>query len=943
MENGDMMITGGANSDKTTIYSYRNNQWTSGPTMQITRGYHSMTMLSDGRIFTIGGSWHGGIGGKDGEMFNPETNSWELMPGVSVDPLLTNDSGGVYRSDNHMWMFQSPVDNMIFHAGPSRQMNFIDASGGGSIIPSAVREGTDRMNGNALILDIGIVFVTGGAPNYDVGDGTKNAFEIDINDPNDVKVTQVGSMKNQRVLSNSVVLPGGEVLVVGGQTTTLLFSDDNAVMKAEIYNPNTKQFTELPEEMRVPRTYHSTAILMNDGRVMVAGGGLCGGCAATHNDFEILVPPYLFSPNGNLATRPRIISSPATTTAGATLSVRMSDPADYTFELIRTSAVTHAVNNDQRRIPLTVTSKSGSLSEVKIPNNPNVALLGTYYLFAISTGGVPSVAESLQINYVPVVPTEAPVAATQAPVVAPTAAPTFAPTVAPTTLAPISLAPTDAPVVAPTAVPTVAPTTFAPTTLAPSVAPTLAPVAASLATGKWIETDTNAPIDARHEACMVFVGNWAILVGGRGSKGTSLYNSVSRRWARGAQPPVEFHHMQCVAAQNKLWIVAAWTGFYPEETNAEYTYVYDPLSDKWSTRSALPLERRRGSAAVVVSDDEKRIYVSHGSSGGHETGDHSESLPYLDEYVIETDSWKAISSNAPNPRDHTGGAMVGGRLCVAGGRVGGVIGWPDVGPTDCWDFQNQRWDVEASIPQVRASSAYGTSCDGQLLVAGGEGNGQTWANFEAFDGKTWTSLEDINIPRHGTGLAVDCLCNQIHMASGAASPGSHEELTSLETFFLAGEETVCTEQAPISPNTPFPTRAPVQAPTPSPVTWAPALATNGLSPLKLIDVPTNEVIVDLYDGIVVDVKALGYPSGQINIEAVFGDDVQSVHFAETDRTETGLPYSFCGNNNGDFNFCTELPIEDGANTYTVTATPFTEKYGGGDALPEVKATYTVLF
>lgn len=150
------------------------------------------------------------------------------------------------------------------------------------------------------------MLVVGGALNYDSGAGSKEAYEIDINGEEAV-VTRVGDMECPRTLSNAALLPSGEAVIIGGQTQTLILSDQFAVMAAEIYNPVTKQFTTL-SSMKVPRTYHASAIVMKDGRVMVAGGGLCGGCDATHRDFEIFVPPYFFDSKGELATRPLIES-----------------------------------------------------------------------------------------------------------------------------------------------------------------------------------------------------------------------------------------------------------------------------------------------------------------------------------------------------------------------------------------------------------------------------------------------------------------------------------------------------------------------------------------------------------------------------------------------------------------------------------------------------------
>lgn len=306
--------------------------------------------------------------------------------------------------------------------------------------------------------------------------------------------------------------------------------------------------------------------------------------------------------------------------------------------------------------------------------------------------------------------------------------------------------------------------------------------------GKWVEIDANANIEARHENCFVMVGRKAYLVGGRGFKRMDIYNPVTRTWSEGPEPPIQMHHMQCVAAQNKLWVVAAWTKWYPTEENAEHVYVYDPASGKWSTKKAMPAERRRGGAGVVVSKDESKIYVSHGNSGGHETEDNfATSLGYLDEYDIATDSWTALSSNAPNPRDHTGAALIDGRICVAGGRNGGELNWPEVAPTDCYDLATGQWSVEAPIPQVRAGSSYGTTCDGHLMVAGGEGAGKAWDQVDVFDGSEWRTVAKLVKGRHGTGLATDCVCNQIHIASGALAQGGGPESQSVETFFPSGD------------------------------------------------------------------------------------------------------------------------------------------------------------
>jgi galactose oxidase len=150
--------------------------------------------------------------------------------------------------------------------------------------------------------------------------------------------------------------------------------------------------------MTTPRGYHSVALLMLDGRVFVGGGGLCGTCAVNHPDAEILTPPYLLNANGTLAPRPAILSAPANAKLGAAITVK-TDSTVASFALVRMSAATHGVNNDQRRIPLSIGGGSPSAGyTLRIPSDPGVALPGNYMLFAMNSTGRPSYAKVVNIR-----------------------------------------------------------------------------------------------------------------------------------------------------------------------------------------------------------------------------------------------------------------------------------------------------------------------------------------------------------------------------------------------------------------------------------------------------------------------------------------------------------------------------------------------------------------
>ncbi len=59
------------------------------------------------QVFVIGGSYSGGTGDKTGEVYSSADNTWKLLPGADVAPILTNDLQGIYRADNHAWLWVS--------------------------------------------------------------------------------------------------------------------------------------------------------------------------------------------------------------------------------------------------------------------------------------------------------------------------------------------------------------------------------------------------------------------------------------------------------------------------------------------------------------------------------------------------------------------------------------------------------------------------------------------------------------------------------------------------------------------------------------------------------------------------------------------------------------------------------------------------------------------
>lgn len=393
LPDGRILVNGGKDSAKTTVYDPVANAWSTGATMTIPRGYNANTILADGSVFTLGGSWSGGRGNKHGERWTA-AGGWARLTGVPVDAALGNDPDFAFRADNHMWLFPAP-NGKVLHAGPAANMNWIDTQGSGSITPAGTR-GDDAysQSGNAVMYDIGKILKVGGAPAYEGQNANNRAYVIDVNAG--VSVRKVAPMAYSRIFSNGVVLPNGQVLVIGGHSFGRPWSDDNSALVPELWDPATETFVPLPP-IGVPRNYHSIALLLPDARVLTAGSGLCGSCSTNHANAQILTPHYLLNDDGTAATRPVISTAPASATQGTNIAVT-TNAAVAQFSLVRVGSTTHTVNNDQRRIPLQFTTTGSNAYSLALPSNPGVLLPGYYMLFAMNAAGTPSVSKMIRIG-----------------------------------------------------------------------------------------------------------------------------------------------------------------------------------------------------------------------------------------------------------------------------------------------------------------------------------------------------------------------------------------------------------------------------------------------------------------------------------------------------------------------------------------------------------------
>jgi PKD repeat protein len=200
-----------------------------------------------------------------------------------------------------------------------------------------------------------------------------------------------GSMAHSRRNLNATVLPTGEVFVTGGSSHPTYNDVTQAILASEMWNPASGVWTTMASNA-VRRTYHSTTLLLPDGRVLHTGSGE-GADMPEERNAELYSPPYL-----SRGPRPTITDAPTLVGWGTTFDVQTPDAGDIAkISLIRLGSVTHAFDMNGRLLWLPFTRGSGSLT-ITAPANGAHAPPGHYMLFLVNQDGVPSVARIVKVS-----------------------------------------------------------------------------------------------------------------------------------------------------------------------------------------------------------------------------------------------------------------------------------------------------------------------------------------------------------------------------------------------------------------------------------------------------------------------------------------------------------------------------------------------------------------
>lgn len=390
LSDGTVLVAGG-NRDQalhglrtTFLFDWRTETWRRGPDMAAERWYPSVMALPNQEALILGG------GPATPEVY--QTNKWMR--------LLT----GIFAPPNRLYpLLTVRPDGNVDLVGPGPQILTLKTSGAGQQLHATPRDVINRDYASYATYKPGVTLVSGGGIIDEGGQShvpTKTAKIVTSTGTGAPTVTDAASMAFARRQHNLTILADGNVLATGGESSAAKNSGvdlTHAVYSAELYNTSTNSWTTLSDAARV-RQYHSTALLLPDGRVMNGGGGICAECQNVgylEKNIQYFSPPYLYR-NGQPAARPAISAPPSSSGYNASFSVTTGSSIQK-VGLVKLGAPTHGDDQGQRYIPLTY-QHVGTKLTIKTPANVNLAPPGYYMLFVTNSVGTPSVAKFVKLT-----------------------------------------------------------------------------------------------------------------------------------------------------------------------------------------------------------------------------------------------------------------------------------------------------------------------------------------------------------------------------------------------------------------------------------------------------------------------------------------------------------------------------------------------------------------
>ncbi len=400
---GNLAYTGGTPNFRglNKVYTFNpfNETWTEQPDMPHGRWYPSQKLLPDGRVLIMGGYDESGstpsVQNADVEVFTPSPD----MNGVGTLAQIGSRGGAGSPPMGELYprMFVMPSGKTLIAGPDPADTWFFDSIGASSFtwsdvanLPESHLWGTTVPNAE----DPNKVTVIGGK---DFTDGPTLANSLIFDEAAPASGWQAGpSLNVARAHHNTVLLPDGAMATFGGGPGTRPpegnWAADPEHHQVELFDPATSTWSLGPSQVE-NRAYHSTAVLLPDGRAISAGSEDWFATAG-RDTAEIYEPPYLFH-----GSRPEIKSAPASVNWADEFGIKSWGSQISRATLVAPAAETHGSDMNQRFIELAITeTHADSGVNVEAPANALLAQPGYYMLFLLDQNGAPSVARWIRLD-----------------------------------------------------------------------------------------------------------------------------------------------------------------------------------------------------------------------------------------------------------------------------------------------------------------------------------------------------------------------------------------------------------------------------------------------------------------------------------------------------------------------------------------------------------------
>ncbi|EME38661.1 carbohydrate-binding module family 18 protein [Dothistroma septosporum NZE10] len=227
---------------------------------------------------------------------------------------------------------------------------------------------------------------------------------------------EMDSMPEGRGMVEGILLPDGTVLWVNGASRGaqgyLLAEDPTTTALLYDHNANLGQRWHTDATSEIPRLYHSVALLMLDGTVMIAGSNPVQMPMmqkdATDQNFteyrvETYIPPYLSGSNADRRPTDITLSSLDLAADASTFEISFTAPQDAKeakVSLYHGGFVTHSLHMSHRMLFLdTERFQEGQAEQniqVTMPPNNKVAPPGPYVVYVV-VDGVPGLGQVVMV------------------------------------------------------------------------------------------------------------------------------------------------------------------------------------------------------------------------------------------------------------------------------------------------------------------------------------------------------------------------------------------------------------------------------------------------------------------------------------------------------------------------------------------------------------------